>query len=155
MACGKKTVFESVTGCSSNVYQSAQSMAWVAVVINEFLCFPKELCVVDALHGWEMAADDAFRCLHHPLEGLAISSGRTRQNAAREDALNGAPVKVTEGFLRYAKLLESPQEVKVLLGSFSSRVRSPVPGDVNFDEHTEELEAGNFLHFSPPQSCRR
>jgi len=32
-------------------------------------------CVVDALHGWEMAADDVQHCLHHPLEGLAISSG--------------------------------------------------------------------------------
>jgi len=53
--------------------------------------------VVDALHGWEMAADDALRCLHHPLEGLAISSGAATvpaSNAAREeDALDDAPVK--------------------------------------------------------------
>jgi len=55
--------------------------------------------VVDALHGREMAADYVVHCLHHPLEGLAISSGAAAilgSNAAREDALNGAPVKVSE-----------------------------------------------------------
>jgi len=57
--------------------------------------------VVDTLHGWEMAADDALRCLHHPLEGLAISSGAAAEpgsNAAREDAPNAAPVKASESF---------------------------------------------------------
>jgi len=54
--------------------------------------------VVDALHGWEMAADNVLRCLHHPLEGLVISSGAAAEpgsNAAREDALDGARVKVS------------------------------------------------------------
>jgi len=53
-----------------------------------------------------MAADDALRCLHHPLESLAISSRAAAEpgsNAAREDALDGAPVKVSEGFSRHAK----------------------------------------------------
>jgi len=62
-------------------------MDWVAVVLNDFPCFPTTLCVVDALHGWEMAGDDALRCLHHPLDGLAISSGEDAEpgsNAARE-----------------------------------------------------------------------
>jgi len=57
--------------------------------------------VVESLHGWEMAADDALRCLHHPLEGLVISSRApavTGSNAAREDALDGAPVKFVRGF---------------------------------------------------------
>jgi len=70
--------------------------------------FPKAWCVVDALHGWEMAADNALRCLHHPLEGIAISSGASAEpgnNAAREDALDGAPVKVCESFCRHANLL--------------------------------------------------
>jgi len=77
--------------------------------------------VVDALHGGEMAADDALCCLHHPLESLAISRGPAAvqgSNVAREDAPNGAPVKVSERFCRHAKLLESPQKVKALLGSF-------------------------------------
>jgi len=98
-----------------------------------------------------MAADDALRCIHHPLEGLVISSeaaAKPGTNAAREDALVGAPVKVREGFCRHAKVLESPQKVKVLLGSFYRQVRLPGPGEVIFDEHTEELEAGNFLYFS-------
>jgi len=46
-----------------------------------------------------MAADYAICCLYHPLEGLAISSGAAAKrgsNAAREDALNGSPVKVSE-----------------------------------------------------------
>jgi len=59
--------------------------------------------VVDALHGGEMAADDV--------------SCQPGSNAAREDALNGSSVKVSEGFFRRAKLLESPQKVK---GSFYS-----------------------------------
>jgi len=45
-----------------------------------------------------------------PLEGLVISSGAAAEpgsNAAREDALDGAPVKVSEGFCRRAKLLKS------------------------------------------------
>jgi len=78
--------------------------------------------VVDCLHGGEMAADDALRCLHHPMEGLVISSGAAAEpgsNAAREDALNGIPVRVSESFCRHPKLLESPQKVKVLFGSFS------------------------------------
>jgi len=53
----------------------------VAVALNDFLCFPKALCVLDALHGMEMAADDSLRCLHHHLEGLAV-------NAAREVVLD-------------------------------------------------------------------
>jgi len=69
-------------------------------------------------------------------------------NEAREDALDGEPVNVSEGFCRHAKLLESPQKVKALLSSFYSRVRLPGPGEIIFDEHTEELEAGDFLHFS-------
>jgi len=76
--------------------------------------------VVDALHSWEMAADDALCCFHHPLQGLAISSGAAAEpgsNTAREDALNGAPVKVSESFCRHAKLLECRQKVKVLLGN--------------------------------------
>jgi len=57
--------------------------------------------VVDALHGWEMTADDVLRCLHHPLEVLVISSGAAAEpgsNASREDALNGVRVKVSESF---------------------------------------------------------
>jgi len=69
-------------------------------------------------------------------------------NAAREDALNGATVKVSESFCRHVKILESPQKVKAILGSFNSRVRLPGPGEVIFGEHTEELEGGGFLHFS-------
>jgi len=42
----------------------------------------------------------------------------------------------------------SPQKVKALLGSFYSQVRLPGPGEVIFDEHTEELEEGDFLYFS-------
>jgi len=79
-----------------------------------------------------------------------ISSGAAAKpgsNAAREDALNGAPVKDSEGFCRHAKLLESPQKVKAPLGSFYSRVLL-CPGEVIFDVHTEELEAGDSLHFS-------
>jgi len=121
-------------------------MAWVAVVLNDFPCFPKALCVVDALHGWEMAADDALHCLHHPLEGLVISSGASVEpgsNVARDDAFKGAPVKVSEGFCRHVKLLESPQKVKAFWGSFYS-----LRGPGIFVEHTEELEAGDLLHFS-------
>lgn len=60
-----------------------------------------------------MAASDAFGCLHHPLEGLAISNAAAAVpggNAAREDALEGAPIEVSESFDRHAKLLESPEE---------------------------------------------
>jgi len=79
-------------------------MAWVAIVLSDF---PKALCLVDALHGWEMTADDALCFLHHRLEGLVISSRAAAEpgsNAAREDALDGAPVKVSEGFCRNVKL---------------------------------------------------
>jgi len=41
------------------------------------------------------------------------------------------------------------QEVEALLGSFYSRVRLPRPGEVIFYEYSEELEVGDFLHFSP------
>ena len=88
-------------------------MAWVAVVFYGFLCFLKAVC----FHGGELAAGDALRWLHHPLEVLTtlwralISSGAAAQpgsDAAREDAFNCAPV---ESFGRHAKLLESPQKV--------------------------------------------
>jgi len=36
----------------------------------------------------------------------------------------------------------------VLLGSFYSQVHLPGPVEIIFDD-TEELEAGDFLHFSP------
>jgi len=102
---------------STRRQQREQTMAWVAVIFYDFLCFPKASCVVDALHGWEMAANDVLRCLHHPLEGLVISSGEAAEpdsNAAREDALNVAHVKVSEGSCGHAKLLDSPQKVKAL-----------------------------------------
>jgi len=124
-------------------------MAWVAVVLDDFLCFPKASCVVDASHGWEMAADDALCCLHHPLEGLVISSGTATKpgtNATREDALDCAHVNVSEGFCRHAKFAESPQKVKPLLGSFYSRVRLPGPG--------EEIEAGSKQSTSALSMCR-
>jgi len=76
--------------------------------------------VVGDLHGGEVAADDLLRCLHHRLECLAISIGAS--HAAREDALNGAPAKVSESSCRHVKLLESPQNVKALLGSFYSHL---------------------------------
>jgi len=134
VACGKKQFLSLVSDVpvTSIRRQREQSMAWVAVVLDDFPCFPKASCVVHALHGGEMAADDALRCLHHPLEGLVISSGAAAasgRNAAREDALNSAPVSVCESFCRHAKLLESPQKVVI------------------FDEHTEDHEAGGFLHF--------
>jgi len=72
--------------------------------------------------GWEAWRPGVeFRCLHHPLEGLAMRSGAAAEpgsNAAREDALGGAPVKVCEGFWRHVKVPESPQKVEALLGSF-------------------------------------
>jgi len=64
---GKKTVFESGSPCLDALVmptrwqQCEQSVAWVALVLNDFLCFPKVSYVVDALHGLEMAADDAVR----------------------------------------------------------------------------------------------
>ena len=48
--------------------------------------------VVDAFHRGELAADDTLRCLHHPLEGFAISSGAAAEPGS--DAFNGAPVEV-------------------------------------------------------------
>jgi len=70
------------------------------------------VCGRSVWHIWEMAVNDALCCRHHPLEGLVISSGAAAEpgsNAAREDALDGAPEKVSTGFYRHAKLLESPQ----------------------------------------------
>jgi len=100
MVCGKK-LDAPVT--PNRRQQCEQSIVWVAVILNYFPCFPKVSCVVDALHGREMAASDSLRCLHHPLEGLVINSGAAAKpgsNAAREDALDGAPVQVSEGFCR-------------------------------------------------------
>jgi len=112
---------------STRQQQCEQSMTWVAVVLNDFLCFPKASCR-NALHSWEMAADDAHCCLHHRLEGLPISSGAAAEpgrNAARKDAINGAPIKVCEGLCRHANLLQSTQKVTALLGSFYSQVSLP------------------------------
>lgn len=50
--------------------------------------------LVHAFHSGEIAADNALRCLHHPLEGLVIRRGADA-NAAREDALYGAPAEVS------------------------------------------------------------
>jgi len=75
MACGKE-LFESGSPCldvpvtSTRQQQREQSIAWVAVVLNDVPCFPQASCVVDALQGWEMAADDALCHLHQPLEAL-------------------------------------------------------------------------------------
>lgn len=48
--------------------EGEQSIAWMAIVLSDFPCFPRVLCVVYALHGWKVADDDALRCLDHPLE---------------------------------------------------------------------------------------
>jgi len=79
-----------------------------------------------------------FEVLDKINEIMRLAAAEPGSKAAREDALNGAPVKCSEGFCRHAKLLESPQKVKVLLGSFYSQVRLPGPGEIIFDEHTEE-----------------
>lgn len=94
--------------------------------------------MVDALHRWEVAADDTLHCLYHPLEGLTISSGAAvvpGSPTASGNALSGAPVEVGEVFGRHARLLESPQGVEMLLGSFYCQVQLPGPGDVIIDEH--------------------
>src|SRR4029434_6283207 len=127
------------------------TIAWVAVVLDNVPCFSQASTVVDALHGREMAADDTLRCLHHPLQGLAIGSGAATipgSDAAREDALNGASIKVFQSFRRHATLLESPQEVNPLLCIFARRVRLHGPGEVILDVHTEEFEVGDSLHCS-------
>src|SRR4029434_4857095 len=102
---GVKTVCESGSPCSdapvasTRRQQCENSIAWVAVVLNDVPCFSQASCVVDAVHGMEMAADDTLRCLHHPLQGLAIGSGAATipdSDAACEDALNGASIKVGE-----------------------------------------------------------
>jgi len=84
------------------------------------------------------------------------AAAKPGSNAAREDAINGAPVTLSESFCRHTKLLESPQKVKALLGSFYSRVRLPGLAEFIFDkEHTEEVEAEDLLHFlhmTPPLS---
>lgn len=63
----------------------------MAAVFCEFARFPEALCVVDALHRGEVAANDVLRCLHRPLEGLALCSGAAAapgSNAATDDALS-------------------------------------------------------------------
>src|SRR4029434_5410250 len=78
---GEKAVCESGSPCSdapvtSTRWQQCEySVAWVAMVLYDVPCFSQSSCVVDALHVWAMAADDTLRCLHHPLQGLAIGSG--------------------------------------------------------------------------------
>ena len=78
---GEKAVCESGSPCSdapvtsTRRQQCENSIVWVAVVLYDVPCFSKASRVVDALHGREMAADDMLRCLHHPLQGLAICSG--------------------------------------------------------------------------------
>jgi len=121
---------------STRWQQCEQSMAWVAVVLNDFPCFPKASCVVDALHGW----DGSQWC------------SKQGCNAAREDALDSAPVKVSEGFCRHAKLLESPQKVEALLGSFYSSVCFPGPGEVILNT-PRNLKQKTFST-SAPLMCR-
>src|SRR4029434_10722715 len=78
---GEKAVCESGSPCSDAPVTSTRrqqfeySIAWVAVVLDNVPCFSQASIVVDALHGREMAGDDTLRCLHHPLQGLAIGSG--------------------------------------------------------------------------------
>uniref|UniRef100_A0A0E9W9U9 Uncharacterized protein n=1 Tax=Anguilla anguilla TaxID=7936 RepID=A0A0E9W9U9_ANGAN len=62
---GEKTVCESGSPCrdapvaSTRRQQREQTIAWVAVVFYDFLCCPKASCVVDALYGGEVAANDS------------------------------------------------------------------------------------------------
>jgi len=124
---------------STRGQQHEQPMAWVAVVLNDFPCFPQESCGLDVL-----------RCLHQPLEGFPIRNGAAAKpgsNAVREDALNGAPVNVSE-FLHTCQIRHAKPAQKALLGSFYSRVHLPEPGEAILDKHSEELEAGDFLHFT-------
>ena len=78
---GEKAVCKSGSPCSDAPVASTRrqqceySIAWVAVVLYNVPCFSQASSVIDALHGREMAAGDTLRCLHHPLQGLAISSG--------------------------------------------------------------------------------
>ena len=78
---GKKAVCESGSPCSDAPVTSTRrqqfeySIALVAVILYNVPCFSQASSVIDALHGGEMAAGDTLRCLHHPLQGLAIGSG--------------------------------------------------------------------------------
>ena len=72
---GEKAFCKSGSPCSDDPVTSTEnSIAWVAVVLYYVPCFSQASSVVDSLHGGEMAAGDTLRCLHHPLQGLAISS---------------------------------------------------------------------------------
>ena len=61
---GGKAVCESGSPCSGAPVTSTRrqkceySIAWVAVVLYDVPCFSQASCVVDALHGREMAADE-------------------------------------------------------------------------------------------------
>ena len=81
----------------------------MAVVFPDSPCFTEALfCGRGFARRGGGQANDALRCLHRPLEGLAISSGAAAvpgSDAARGDALDGAPIE--DSFDRHGKRLES------------------------------------------------
>ena len=84
-----------------------------------YCSFP-DPCAERTPEEWAGLPGLAFLCLHHPLEGLALSRGAaavTGSSSDRKDALHGMPIEVS--FDGQANLLpSSPLEEWVLLGSF-------------------------------------
>src|SRR4029434_2871334 len=78
---GEKAVCESGSPCSDAPVTSTRrqqfeySIAWVAVVLYNVLCFSQAGSDIDALTEREMPTHDLPRCLLHPLQGLTIGSG--------------------------------------------------------------------------------
>ena len=94
---------------------------------------------------------DALCRPHHPLESLAVVGGAVAVpggDAARQDALNCASVKVCEGFRCQAKFLQPPEVEKALLYLHHTVC---VGGPFQFvsDVYAEELEAFPLLHYGP------
>ena len=103
------------------------------------------------LHRGELAADDALPPSGGPPSGGPCvvrqrSSCCTTQWCSQRGCSQWCSYKSWWEFCQTCQI--SPQEVKALLGSFYCRVCLPGPGEVIFDEHIQELEAGDSLFLS-------
>jgi hypothetical protein len=84
----------------------------VVDVFDDLFGLPVTSCAVGVLEGRQCAPGDSSGRPHHPLEIPAVAGGAGAvpdSDSAKQDALNGASVKVCEGLRGQAKFIQPPK----------------------------------------------
>ena len=114
-------------------------------ILQNALCSPPTALCVDCVHGREIRSNDSVCCFHNSLEQFPLCLVSVSVGAG-EDIFHKSSVGHIEGLRTESGLLQHPNEIQTLLGSFhcSNSVFRPV--QIVRHMTAEELEAVFLLH---------